>query len=236
MEISKYLSYVFEPVRNKLNSTYLLVKHRNSSSNLTIDWNWESTPFNRVALVGKLLSKFSNPHYLEIGCANNVLFDSVSTDYKVGIDPEKGGNVRATSDYYFSKNKDKFDVVFIDGLHEHAQVRRDTENAIKNINGSGYIALHDMLPADWISAYNPRLRSGTWNGDVWKLAFELYKTPELDFKIVKIDQGVGVIRVRDSSQKIVDLNKVLNHQGYEYYYNHLAELPIITWSEFTDWL
>ena len=81
-----------------------------------------------------------------------------------------------------------------------------------------------------------RLTSGTWNGDVWKLAFELHKTPGLDFKIVRIDQGVGVIKVQDPSQKIVDLRKELNHQGFEYYYNNLSQFPIITWSEFTDWL
>ena len=152
MRISEYLSYVVEPIRNKLNSTYLLAKYNNSSSKLTINWDWESHRYNRVALVGKLLCKFSKPSYLEIGCANNVLFDGVYADYKVGIDPEKGGTKRATSDEYFSKNEEKFNVVFIDGLHEYAQVHRDTQNAIKTIKGNGYIALHDMLPADWVSA------------------------------------------------------------------------------------
>ncbi len=68
--------------------------------------------------------------YLEIGTFDNELFTPMSTDlfssYAVGVDPNKGGTVRMTSDAYFERNHDDFfDVVFIDGLHEAQQAYRE---------------------------------------------------------------------------------------------------------------
>ena len=36
---------------------------------------------------------------------------------KIGVDPVSGGNLRMTSDHFFKENKEKFDLIFIDGLH-----------------------------------------------------------------------------------------------------------------------
>ncbi|MFI5135627.1 MAG: hypothetical protein ACHQD9_07220, partial [Chitinophagales bacterium] len=47
----------------------------------------------------------------------------------------------------------------------------------------GWIVLHDLLPRDWLEEHVPRL-SDTWMGDVWKCAFEVAETPEIDFRIV----------------------------------------------------
>ena len=51
-----------------------------------------------------------------------------------------------TSDDFFRDNKEKFDLIFIDGLHETNQVDRDIENSLKFINKGGTILLHDCLP------------------------------------------------------------------------------------------
>jgi len=50
---------------------------------------------------------------------------------KIGVDPERGGNIRMTSDHFFKVNKSKFDVIFIVGLHTFEQARRDVLNSIK---------------------------------------------------------------------------------------------------------
>ena len=36
-----------------------------------------------------------------------------------------------TSDTFFKNNKDKFDVIFLDGLHTYEQTIKDINNAIK---------------------------------------------------------------------------------------------------------
>ena len=36
-----------------------------------------------------------------------------------------GGNMKITSDDFFKQNKNKYDCVFIDGLHIYDQVKRD---------------------------------------------------------------------------------------------------------------
>ena len=50
---------------------------------------------------------------------------------KIGVDPERGGNVRKTSDNFFKNNKKEFDVIFIDGLHIYEQCRKDVINSLK---------------------------------------------------------------------------------------------------------
>ena len=236
MKLKEYLAYVIEPVLDKFNFWCVVKKHKKFKFYHSINWSWESQGYNRIALVNKLLSQFIDPNYLEIGCANNVLFDSVYAKHKIGVDPESGGTHRTSSDEFFSTNRNNFDVVFIDGLHDYTQVRRDVQNAIISLNGRGYIAIHDMLPSNWISASNPRLLRGTWHGDVWKLAFELITSPEIDFKIVRIDHGVGVIRVENLNRIEIPLVSEIIHQDYEYFYKHFTKLPIITYTQFQTWL
>ena len=113
--------------------------------------------YNRIALINLLLKDFNNPSYLEIGCNKNKLFDSIYVEDKIGVDPIAGGNVRLTSDDFFKKNEKKFDLIFIDGLHEYHQVRRDFENAHKVLKPNGYILLHDMHPRNSYEEYTPEL-------------------------------------------------------------------------------
>ena len=117
------------------------IKNKNSFS-----INWKKINYNRIALINLLLKNFNNPSYLEIGCNKNKLFDSIYVEDKIGVDPIAGGNVRLTSDDFLNKMKKKFDLIFIDGLHEYHQVRRDFENAHKVLKPNGYILLHDMHP------------------------------------------------------------------------------------------
>jgi hypothetical protein len=99
-------------------------------------------------------------------------------------------------------------VVLIDGLHTYDQVRRDVINSIKFLKPGG-CALHDMLPRTWIEDHVPIVSSEAWTGDVWKVAFELSKTEGIDFKIIKIDNGIGVLRLTNNTTSLVDLTNEL---------------------------
>ena len=46
----------------------------------------------------------------------------------------------------FLKNTKKFDVIFIDGLHEYYQIRKDVINSLKYLDKNGYIVIHDLFP------------------------------------------------------------------------------------------
>ena len=80
--------------------------------------------FYRWDLIEYLIKKNNYTNYLEIGCDQNQLFSKVIIDNKIGVDPVSGGNIRKTSDDFFKENNDKFDIVFIDGLHTYEQVKR----------------------------------------------------------------------------------------------------------------
>ena len=212
------------------------MKYAYNAYNKSFDWNWNKTNFNRIALVNLLASQKTDCTYLEIGCASNDLYDSVPVLNKIGVDPQRGGNVRKTSDDYFHTNETLFDVVFIDGLHTYDQVRKDVINAIKFLKSGGWIALHDMLPRSWMEHHVPYLGAGPWTGDVWKVAFELSQTEGIEFKILKIDRGVGVLRLVKDKPTLIDLTSELSGKQFSYFYENITKLPIIEWNDAQKWL
>ncbi len=229
-------SFIFRPVSMLVLRAYLLITRSNHVDARSIDWGWGSVNYNRIALVNLLVSKYRDPSYLEIGCGANVLFDSVPVQKKIGVDPSSGGNVRKTSDAFFESNDIQFDVIFVDGLHTYEQVRRDVINAILSIRTGGWIALHDMLPSNWAEQHIPIVSIRSWTGDVWKVAFELSQTPGLEFKIIKIDQGVGVIKVIDKNAVLADLGPMLRIKEFSYFYENISRLPIVEWNDAQEWL
>jgi len=178
----------------------------------------------------------TDPTYLEIGCASNALFDSVPAVHKVGVDPASGGTERKTSDEFFKNNTRQFDVIFIDGLHTYEQARKDVINAIKCLKEKGWIGLHDMLPRNWMEHHIPIVTRDMWLGDVWKVAFELSQTEGIDFRILKIDCGVGVFRVLQEDVMLKDLTRELRDKQFSYYYDNIKTLPIIDWKDAQEWL
>lgn len=230
--------YLLRPMWIELKHIRAIRKYAHHADSRSFEWQWTSTHFNRIATVNLLLSRWNNPAYLEIGCASNALFDSVPTFNKVGVDPAAGGTIRATSDEFFRSNQAKFDVVFIDGLHTCEQVRRDVVNSINSLNDGGFIAMHDLLPRNWIEHHNPDVtRAGApWTGDVWKVAFELAQTEGIDFKILKIDCGVGVLKVLKPGVVLKDLSSELRDKEFSYFYENIDRLPIVDWEDAYDWL
>ena len=196
----------------KIDQEMILRANKNSSKKFDnfcdtiINIDWSKILYNRMSFISLAIQKFRNCEYLEIGCAGNACFSSIPLINKTGVDPENGGNIRDTSDNFFKNNKKNFDVIFIDGLHQYEQCRKDIINSLKVLNENGLIFLHDMIPRSWVEENVPRLQK-VWSGDVWKVALELIKTKGVDFFIIIADHGVGVIKKKERN--------VIYHDDYK---------------------
>ena len=185
----------------------------------------------RWDLIDYLIKKNNYLNYLEIGCDDDQLFSKVKIKNKIGVDPVSGGNVRKNSDDFFFENKDKFDLVFIDGLHIYEQVKKDIINSLKCLNENGIILVHDCMPNSLSKQAVPRYKM-KWNGDVWKAIVDLRQREDLDIFTCEIDQGIGIITKRKNSS-MLKLNKpVKNLKFKDYYYNYKEYLRIIKLTDF----
>ena len=120
---------------------------------------YEKNFYKRHAFINKAISKYKDCKYLEIGVADNNVFNSIplKLENKFGVDPHEGGNYRMTSNEFFQKYKDiKFDVIFIDGLHHYEQCQEDCINAMSALNKNGIILFHDFLPRSYFEEKVPR--------------------------------------------------------------------------------
>jgi hypothetical protein len=116
----------------------------------------------RVDIVLSVIERYHYQSYLEIGCAGDDVFNLVrpKVAVSVGVDPERGGTLRMTSDEFFHLNRMSFDLIFIDGDHSAKQVMVDLENALQVLSQDGTIVLHDCNPAlEWRQFPN----SGSYN-------------------------------------------------------------------------
>jgi len=177
---------------------------------------------NRIEFIKSIIAKKNYQNYLEIGCHNNEVFDKIEVD-KVGVDPISGGTVRATSDQFFLQNKKLFDCIFIDGLHIYEQVIRDIKNSLNFLNDDGVIILHDCLPKSISHQRVPRTRYN-WNGDVWKAMVEVRTWDNCDAFTVLADQGLGVIKKKDNSNKIFIDNKNFKKLKFRFFYNNYRKI------------
>ena len=226
----------FKKTLRKTKQAALQFAYREHRSDASFAWNWRATPINRIAVVNLAAAKFATCAYLEIGCDRDEVFNSVPVDNKVGVDPNRGGTLRTTSDAFFQTNTERFDVIYIDGLHTYEQVHKDVANAMRCLNAGGWVILHDLLPHNWIEAHVPRIAMGSWTGDVWKVAFELIETPGVEFKIVKVDNGVGVFRLTGSAPVLADRSSELGAAQFAYLHENVANLPLVAWDEAQAWI
>ena len=164
---------------------------------------------------------------------DNQLFSKVNIENKFGVDPIKGGNIRKTSDVFFSTNKKKFDLIFIDGLHVYSQVKKDILNSLKCLNNNGIILVHDCLPDSLSKQAVPRYKM-TWNGDVWKAIVDLRKLDSIEIYTCKIDQGISIIQNKKNSS-VLNIDKDISKLKFkDFYYNHNLYMRIISKDEFKN--
>ncbi len=134
--------------------------------------------------------------------------------YKSAVDPNPINRARfhtefrVTSDAFFETlDKDtKWDIIFIDGLHESEQVIRDIKNSLEHLSGGGAIVCHDMNPV----TKKAQLRTPndrTWNGDCWKAWMYFRRFAGFTMYVVNTDFGCGIIQ-RGNQAPIIVFNPI----------------------------
>jgi len=232
---------IVKKLKKKIYENHIQSKYAKYIIEEKIDLDWGSINCNRIALINAAITKVmklkNHCKYLEIGCDKNQTYDSIAlnSDDKIGVDPVAGGNTRTTSDKFFEENNNKFDVIFIDGLHEYFQCQKDIINSLSCLNSGGFILIHDMIPLDWRSEYVPRMQD-TWNGDVWKTAYELSKSNNLEFSIVEADNGVGIIRNVLNDYEYIDLSNEIKNFKFKEFLEIYKSLPIIKANKGFDYI
>ena len=223
MLLKKY----FYRINNILNNFLGYITSSTSKDKFFYNWNLY---LKRYEIIQNIINKKKFKSFLEIGSFNNDTFDKILVPNKIGVDPEKGGNVRLTSDEFFKINKAFFDIIFIDGLHLYEQVRKDFFNSLNFLNPEGIILIHDCLPNKFRD--QTRLRShDLWNGDVWKLIVELRTLDYIQLHTIIADHGVAIIKL-GKNKNILKVNKDFRKLNYkDYYNNHVQFMNTISFEE-----
>lgn len=189
-----------------------------------INIQWDN--HNRIELLQFLTDKKGYKTYLEIGCDKNQVFDKINVEFKIGVDPNRGGTLRMTSDAFFAQDDRSWDLIFIDGLHEYLQVKRDVDNALSRLNTGGSIVVHDMLPVRQSQA-GAKPEEKYWLGDVWFLGFDLMKRSDIRFNIFNFDFGCGIVTRGQQEPAVLD---AVNN--WKFYQENYSKLPIITFEDY----
>jgi hypothetical protein len=208
----------------KINKIYNYIFGEKFYKKITYDFDSNLT---RSLIVNDIIERKKYETYLEIGCDKNILFNSVKIKKKIGIDPVSGGNIRMSSDNFFKNNQDKFDLIFIDGLHQYEQVKRDVYNSLKFLNDNGVILLHDCMPSSFMRQA-PKRSSNIWNGDVWKNIVEFRTLDQIDTYTIYADHGIGLILKRKNRNKLLlKIESFDKLKFQDYYKNYKLFLNIV---------
>jgi hypothetical protein len=166
----------------------------------------------RFDIINYLIQKNGYKSYLEIGVEAGDSIQQIKIDKIYGVDPNSSNPLvthKMTSDEFFKQlsPQDKYDIVFIDGLHVYEQVLRDILNSLEHLTSTGTIVVHDCNPpSEWHQrSYEEAQKNGCrlWNGTVWK-AIVWLRANRSDVSVctVNTDWGCGIIR--KGSHKVLE--------------------------------
>ena len=171
----------------------------------------------RTDVINHLIQYHKYTSYLEIGVDNSELnYDKIQCAHKEGVDPDPAAKAthQMTSDEFFATIKsEKYDIIFIDGLHDAKQVMQDVENALKHLSDKGFILLLDCNPKQEYlqisqEEYDKNGVHDVWCGDVWKALARLRMTrDDLNCSVIDRDFGIGVIE-RDGQTIFPDAREI----------------------------
>lgn len=170
----------------------------------------------RYDIINKYIEKYNYKTYLEIGTRKNHTFNKINI-HKTSVDPDikAEADYQITSDEFFAQvhPDKKFDIIFIDGDHNHKQVLKDIENSLRHLSHNGTIIMHDCNPTSFRMQHIPRMQV-EWTGDVWKAFVHLRRfRSDLELFVIDTDYGCGV--VRRGFDRTLKWKTIYNYEGLD---------------------
>jgi hypothetical protein len=149
-------------------------------------------------LINTLIQRCGYMSYLEIGvqyAERN--FDLIECDHKHGVDICVG--VRCThhmsSDEFWARTDETYDLIFVDGDHRAFPALRDIVHAVSRLNPGGTVVVDNI---------NPTTHGETrldFSGTTWK-AWSILRMSRLDLWMLAIDHEVGWGLIRPGYQEL----------------------------------
>lgn len=155
---------------------------------------------NKLEIINQAIREGGFKSYLEIGLGDLKNFKGVVCEEKQGTDPavktDTPGCYQMASDEFFGNSEgEKFDVIFIDGLHHAEQVEKDIVNSWNSLNPGGIILIHDIKPHNELMSLVPR-QTKQWTGDVFRAWYGFVKEygEKIQTHFVTEEYGIGLIQ------------------------------------------
>lgn len=190
---------------------------------------------NRISIIQSFIDKYKYKNYLEIGVQAGHCFRAIECEKKTGVDPDpsSAATIHKTSDEFFAKNKEKFDCVFIDGLHVSDQVYKDINNALACLAEGGTIIMHDCKPTSEFMQRIPLTTQNEWTGDTWKAYVKVrQERDDLEMYVIDTDWGCGVIRAGIQEKLVIPEGVEMTYENFAVH--NKTWLNLISVSEFKN--
>jgi len=182
----------------------------------------------RWDIIQGLIDMYKYKSYLEIGIDKGANWKRIKCDLKHGMDPNGGGTHKMTSDEFFRRFYDTYDLIFIDGLHHADQVEKDFDNALKHLKPNGTIVMHDCSPRNEDEQRVPwDGKQRIWTGDAWKAFVKNRTRSDLEMYVVNTNNGIGIIR--PGKQEPITINGDLDYHTFSTNQHNWLNLKSVTW-------
>jgi hypothetical protein len=174
----------------------------------------------RSDIINSLIKKHDYRSYLEIGVNTpsqpGYNWVNIKVDIKHGVDPEVDTTYKMTSDEFFEKHiSQKYDFIFVDGLHIFDQCYKDIVNSLHYLNDNGTIMAHDTNPLSEITQ-RPERVTDIWHGDVWKAIVKLRLINE-NVEIYTVDTDEGCSIIKKGKQNLLKLKENFKEKDIYHY-------------------
>lgn len=196
----------------------------------------------RPEILQKIFSLFPEVKYLEIGVSTGATFHEVQAKQKYAVDPNFLFDISTipnsedifyfpvTSDSFFEsfQNTDKFQVIYIDGLHTFEKTLRDLLNSIQVLAAGGVIIIDDTVPTSYEASLpssdtcfqiRKLVNNGdsAWMGDVYKLAFFIQTfMQQFEYRTINDNHGQIVMWHQPRRECEIVSRKMLEISQYDF--------------------
>jgi hypothetical protein len=204
-------------------------------NNYILEYNSDHS--NRYNIINDCVEN-NNINYLEIGIEYGQTFQYVKYLNKTGVDPSpkyiNNNIIKKTSDLFFEQldKNIKYDIIFIDGMHQTEYFLKDFINSINVLTNNGILLIDDILPINIREQkkipqkhyYEDNiLKYGEpWTGDIWKVVYWIFKNYCGQFKFSYYNhpnyRGVGKFEnIKINNLTLDNYDNIINEiNNYDY--------------------